>query len=155
MKGLRNPAGSGNDLSPALGPCTRAHSHPGIRGASLTQGALRPPGPTARGRPALAQGAQDCSQVKSHFVPHSELHPPLPLTALGASPRRRSEGAGAPDGFDLCLLAAESWQSARLSFVRHALPRVPEQAATPVLRAFTSPCSGMALIWDGWATNTN
>ena len=77
-KGLRNPAGSGNDLSPALGPCTRAHSQPGIRS---------PPGPKARarGRPALAQGAQDSSKMKSHFVPHAKLHPTLPLIALGAA----------------------------------------------------------------------
>lgn len=83
---------------------------PGIRGASLTQGPRRPPGPTARarGRPALAQGAQDSSKRKSHFVPHAELHPTLPLIASGAPPLRRSGGSGVPYGFDLRLLAAES-----------------------------------------------
>lgn len=98
MKGLRNPAGSGNDLSPALGPGTRAHSQPGIRGGSLTQGAQRPPGPKARarGRPALAQGTQDSSKMKSHFVPHAELHPTLPLIALGAAATEALRGRRSP-----------------------------------------------------------
>lgn len=41
--------------------------------------------------------------MKSHFVPHSELHPPPPSNGVRSLAAEAPEGAGAPDGFDLCL----------------------------------------------------